>query len=228
MTLKLDNLPRSQPLVDGQGKPLTAFQVWWQNFKTQIERSVNAISDIVDQLSDVVDQITQILIDIGLIQQTAEGALELAESAINPDGTIKSSKVTTESIVIDGVSERYVAQRVSDVSLTTSVEIDVLTLNVTKVEDESDIDIDASVRLESADDIVGELRIYRDAVEIDRFDPFIKGPGGTYRTVLGLPFTESGIVAGTYVYKITFRQLGGLTTLYAKAGTLMRIREMKR
>lgn len=221
MTLKLDNLPRSQPLVDGQGKPLTAFQVWWQNFKTQIERSVNAISDIVDQL-------TQILIDIGLIQQTAEGALELAESAINPDGTIKSSKVTTESIVIDGVSERYVAQRVSDVSLTTSVEIDVLTLNVTKVEDESDIDIDASVRLESADDIVGELRIYRDAVEIDRFDPFIKGPGGTYRTVLGLPFTESGIAAGTYVYKITFRQLGGLTTLYAKAGTLMRIREMKR
>lgn len=221
MALKLDNLPRSTPIVDNVGRPLTAFQVWWQNFKTQIETSINDIASIVSQIA-------QILIDLGLAQQTADGALALAESAINPDGTIKSSKVVTESIIADGVTERYLTQTVSDTVLPDTVETTVMSLAFTKVEAESDVDLDIAVRLSSSDDIRGTLSVYRDAGVVDSFQPFMNGAGGTYRVVVTLPFTESGLAAGSYTYTVKFTRNGGASTLSALSGSLIRVKEIKR
>lgn len=214
MTLKLDNLPRSTPLVDNAGRPLTAFQVWWQNMKGQIETTVN---DIV-----------AILVRLGLVEVTADGALELAESAINPDGTIKSSKVVTESIIADGVTERYLTQTVSDTVLPDGVETTVMSLAFTKVEAESDVDLDVAVRLSSSDDIRGTLNVYRDAGVVDSFDPFMNGAGGTYRVILTLPFTETGLADGSYTYTVKFTRNGGASALSALSGSLIRVKEIKR
>ncbi len=221
MALKLNDLNATLPIVDGQGKPTTGFQLWWQNFRKQIEESVNRISDIVQQIVDI-------LVALGVAQETADGALELAESAINPDGTIKTDKVLTSSITGDAVTERYLAQSIGSVLLPDGVETDVVSLNVTKVITSSEMDIDASIRLSSSDDIRGTMKVYRGADLVDSFDPFMNGAGGTYRTVLTLPYTETDIPAGPYTYKMTFTRNGGGSSLSALAGSLLRIKEIKR
>lgn len=221
MALNLNNLNSTIPIVDGQGKPTAGFQLWWQNFRKQIEDSVNRISDIVDQ-------IVQILIDLGIAQQTADGALELAESAINPDGTIKTNKVLTNSINGDAVTERYLAQSIGDTVLPDGVETDVISLSVTKAITSSEMDIDASIRLSSNDDIRGTIRIYRGTDLIDSFPPYINSQGGACRLVLTMPYTETDITAGPYTYKMTFTRNGGGSAVSALAGSLLRIKEIKR
>lgn len=84
MAIKLNRLQAATGIVDKDGRPTSWFQLWWQ--------------EIADTIEGAVNNIIQLFIDTGLAQETADGALELAESAINPDGTIKDEKVLTQSM----------------------------------------------------------------------------------------------------------------------------------
>lgn len=221
MAFRIPRLPRAVAIVSKDGWPTQKFQQWWQEVAVAIEAAIKAIEGTIED-------ITAILIRLGLVEITADGALELADSAINPDGTIKSSKVVTESIALNGVTERYFAQLLMNINLPDAVPTDVVSIVVNKIEDESDIDIDASIRLASSDDIRGTINIYRDSTLVDSFPPFMNGAGGTFRISMTLPYTETGVPVGTYTYKMTFTRSGGASTLQATAGSLIRIREAKR
>lgn len=214
MAIQLPRLNAGTSIVDGQGRPTSWFQQWWQQVADTIETAVN---DII-----------AILVRLGLVEVTADNALELSESAINPDGTIKTGKVLTDSIEEDGVTQRYFSQTLSDIPLPDGVETDVASVSVTKVLDDSDIDIEPSIRLESSDDVRGEMKIYRDATLIDSFEPYMDGTGGTFRVCQTIPYTDSGAPAGTYTYKLTFTRNGGASSLNAAAGSLIRAKEFKR
>ena len=210
-------LPRLQsglPITDKDGRPASWFHLWFQKFAEAIEGAI--------------DEIVTILVRLGLVEITADGALELASSAINPGGTIKDGKVLTGSIINNGVTERYLAQILADITLDDGVETDIASVSIIKDADESDIDLDASLRLKSSDDVRGTVRIYRDATVIDSFDPFMNGAGGTFRTILTMPYTDSGVPAGSYVYKMTFERSGGASALSAGSGSLLRSKEIKR
>lgn len=221
MALRIPRLSSGVSIVSKDGWPVQKFQQWWQAVAAAIEGAVKA-------LEGTVADITAILVRLGLVEVTADGALGLADSAINPDGTIKSSKVVTESIIANGVTERYFAQLLSNVTLTDGVQVDVLSLVVTKVEDESDIDLDISIRLQSSDDIRGNMRIYRDTTEVTSFGPFMNGAGGTFRIILPMLHTDVGVPAGVYTYKVTFQRSGGGSSLQAVTGSLVRAKEIKR
>lgn len=214
MAFELPRLQAALSVVTKEGQPTSQFQQFWQS--------------VVELIEAAIDNIRQILIDLGVAQETADGALELAQSAIKPGGIIKDEKVITDSIIPDGVTERYLTQTLSGTTLPDGVETEALALSVTKVIDESDMDIDVALRLSSNEDVRGEIKIYRDAVLIDSFEPFLNGSGGTYRTILTMPFTESGIAAGNYEYTVTFTRAGGASTLTADEGSLIRVKEIKR
>lgn len=214
MAFELPRLSASFAIVTEAKFPTLPFQQWWQS--------------VVEAIEAAIDNIRQILIDLGVAQETADGALELAQSAIKPGGIIKDEKVITDSIIPDGVTERYFVQALSGVTLPDGVETEVLAISVTKVIDESDMDIDVALRLSSNEDVRGEVKIYRDALLIDSFEPFLNGAGGTYRTILTMPFTESGIPADDYDYTVTFTRAGGASTLTADENSLIRIKEIKR
>lgn len=211
---RLPRLASDRPIIDEVRRPTPLFQRWWQSVVEKIEEAIGAINDV--------------LVAVGIAQETADGSLELAQQAINPDGTIKTDKVLTSSITTDAVTERYLAQAVADITLPDGVETTVVTLTVEKQLSQSEMDIDAAIRLASSDDIQGVIRIYRGGDLVDSFNPFLKGPGGTYRTILTMPFTESNIASGAYEYRMTFTKDGGASTLNANAGSLLRIKEIKR
>lgn len=211
---RLPRLPQDKAIVDNAGFPQTIFQRWWQSVMEKIEA---AIADI-----------RQLLIDVGIAQETADGGLALAQSGINPDGTIKDEKVVTESVVANGITERYFAQSLFDLVLPDGVETEVVTLTAEKIEAESEVDIDVAIRLASSDDIQGQIKIYRDADVIDSFEPFIKGAGDTLRLIFTMPLTESDTPVGEYEYKVTFTKDGGASALSALARSNIRIKEIKR
>lgn len=217
---RLPRLQRDADLIDGS-KPTMLFQRWWQSVVEKIEGALN--------------NIRQLLIDVGIAQATADGGVEIAtdaferaDSAIEPGGTIRDNKVETSSVAVDAITERYFAKTLGSVTLPTGIETDVVSVTITKVLNFSEMDIDVAVRLASDDDILGTIRIYRGMDLVDSFPPFLKGPGGTYRTILTMPFTENDIPAGTYDYRVTFQKDSGATTLQALSGTLIRIKEIKR
>ena len=84
MPLRLPRLQASIPITASSGRPSSSFALWWQNVAVAVEGAVN---DLVD-----------VLVRLGLVEVTADGALELAESAIKPGGEIKEDKVTTDSL----------------------------------------------------------------------------------------------------------------------------------
>ncbi len=82
---RLPRLIKGQAIVDKEGKPNTLYSRWWQSTIEKIEGIIGDISDI--------------LISVGIAQATADGGLALAQSAIEPGGTIKDDKVLTDSMV---------------------------------------------------------------------------------------------------------------------------------
>ena len=215
MALRIPRFDRSIPLVEDNKTPTTTFQQWWDRAAKTIENSVN--------------NIISILLRLGLVETTADGALTLASSAINPDGTIKTSKVVTDSITTNGVTERYFSQSLSPVSAVPSTSVDVLSLTITKAEDESSIDIDSALRFESTNDITGTIELYRDSTLIDSFYSKLVGDNTSDTNLcVTLPFTDIDALAGTYVYRVAFTQEGSGSTISIAAGSLLRAKEFKR
>lgn len=99
MAFRLARLPRGAALVDKEGRPAAAFQQWWQSVVEAIEAQEAVQDQLIAENAARVQEITDLLVQLGLVEETADGALALAESAINPDGTIKSDKVLTTSMV---------------------------------------------------------------------------------------------------------------------------------
>lgn len=104
MPIRFDRLNSNVPIVDDQNNPSTQFGRLWQKTVEYLEGALDNIDTLIAGLAAAVANITQILIDLGVAQTTADGALALAESAINPDGTIKANKVTTDSIAASSVT----------------------------------------------------------------------------------------------------------------------------
>lgn len=214
MATRLPLLPKNVVLVDKAGAATMTFTRWWQKFAEAIEAAITNITDV--------------LVQLGLVQETADGALELAESAINPGGTIKDEKVLTDSLIADAVTSRYFTQIVSPVTLTNAVEVTILSLTVVKLLGDSEVDLDPCIRFASNDDVRGTISVYRDAAVIDSFVLFINGAGGTFRVSQTLPFTDSVGTPGTYNYSLRFTRNGGASSVTAEPGSCMRAKEFKR
>jgi|GEM_PF-4195662 len=91
MALRIPRLPRAVAIVGKDGWPAQKFQQWWQSVAVAIEGAISTLNGVLDNLTDI-------FVELGFIEVKADGALALADSAINPDGTIKTNKVVTESI----------------------------------------------------------------------------------------------------------------------------------
>lgn len=98
MALRIPRLQRTIAVTEPDGSPKSAFQQWWQKVAETIEAAVAT-------LEEAVADIVAILVRLGLVEETADGALQLAESAINPDGTIKDDKVLTSSVAPNNITK---------------------------------------------------------------------------------------------------------------------------
>lgn len=233
MALRLPRLQRTVAITESDGTPKTAFQQWWQ-------RVAEAIEAAVATLEEAVADIVAILIRLGLVEQTADGALELAESAINPDGTIKEDKVLTQSMVPEAASAGYYTQLASPIVLPDGVDTEVLQISFTKelgsvVSDPvegSSVTIDSVIRMESSNDIKGTFRLWRGG-----------GPGvgtmidsmertSTYNTAckvgVNFKFIDEDAPAGATIYVVSFQRNGGASTVSATAGSILDALERKR
>lgn len=226
MALKLPRLQREVAIVSDDGSPMQAFQLWWQRTAEAIEGAVN---DIV-----------AILVRLGLVEVTADGALELAESAINPGGTIKDDKVLTQSIVAEGATAGYYTQLAAPIAMPNGVDTEIVSISFTKTlssyavdpVEGSSITIDATLRMESSDDIVGYFRIWRGG-----------GPGvgtmidemfrrtqynGNCRVGVVHKFIDEDAPAGPTTYVASFERDGGGSSVNAVAGSIVDVLERKR
>lgn len=91
MAFRIPRLPSKDAIVSKNGWPVQSFQQWWQKVAVGIETAIRTLEGVLDNLTDI-------FVELGLIEVKADGALALADSAINPDGTIKTNRVVTDSI----------------------------------------------------------------------------------------------------------------------------------
>lgn len=207
-TLKLSRLPlnwKDQPQL---------FERYWDETMSKIEKSISDIQ--------------QLLIDVGIAQQTADGSLALAESAINPDGTIKPNKVTTNSVVPNGINKPYFVQTTSPLILPDGIDTQICSVSVTKDIADSDMEISSVVRLDSSDDLHGDFTIVRSGTVIDTLSIFNNGVGGTNRLPFPILFRDFTAPSGPLTYEVRFKRDGGGSTLRAITGTNLSVIEVKR
>jgi len=227
MTLRLARLPRSVPIVDlKNGVPEIVLQKWLQSFAEQIEASVVDIEGNIQDISDL-------LVALGLVEVTADGALALAQSAIDPGGTIKDEKVLTTSMVADAATAGYFAQLSAPVTMPDGVDTEIVSLSFTKAIEESDILIDGALRMESSDDVKGVFTLYRDGgpgvgTAIDTVDWDTRLNGSIAKLTVPYNFVDTGASAGATSYSISFARDGGGSTVTANAGSGLRTLERKR
>jgi hypothetical protein len=210
----IPKLQRQIAITQPNGTPTPTFQQWWQTVAQNIEGSINDLVSVLERL--------------GLVEVTADGALELADSAINPDGTIKTSKVLTSSIIPNGVTQGSFVQSTLVVNCPDGVETDLLSLAITKDLDESDIELSSNLRFQSSDDIIGTFRYYRDATLLDSVQFDMRTNGGVQKNVIAYDFVDDFAVAGPYTYKITFTRSGGASSVQMNTGSSLRPREFLR
>lgn len=188
---------------------------------TSIEKNFTDITALFDN-------IRQILIDLGLVTVTADGALALSTAAINPDGTIKTNKVTTTSIIGQGVNKPYFIQNTADVVLPNTVDQTIFTLTTSKDLVESDLQISSLIRMSSSDDLRGDFRLLRNGILIDTVPIFANGSGGSFKLPISLLFRDVDAPQGTNVYAINFLRQGGGSTVTALSASNLEIVEVKR
>jgi len=193
MALRLPRLQASQPITLAGGKPSTAFAIWWQNVAVAVEGAVNGIVDI--------------LVRLGLVEVDASGALALAESAINPGGTIKDDKVLTESVIANGITVPWFVSSSTLITFAPATDTDIFSLDITKALDETDLEIETQIELYGLD-----------AIDIDIFCEVIQGgsPVGAkdYRLKIdgnndtNLPFLYKFIISAVDAGACTVRIYG--------------------
>jgi hypothetical protein len=230
--MKLLTIPRLQQAVeiaDKEGKPSFAFHRWWDSVASSVEDSVNKLFDSLVTLGLLRPDgtINDNRVTSGSIVENGVTTTNIAPNAVVNE-SIATSAVTTSSILTDSVTERYLSTNLSDIELPDGTETEVLSLTVVKSLSSSEIDIDIAVRLESTDDIIGDVKVYRGTTLVDSFSPYLKGASDTYRTIFTFPFTEFNIPSGSYVYSVKFTKDGGATTLKALKGSIIRMKEIKR
>lgn len=119
MSIDLPRLPEWPPSHE-------ELQVWWQQVVEAIEAHEETQDEILADLqtkttqilalqqktleleqenSERIEEIGEILVSLGYATITAEGALELAEAGLNPDGTVKTDKVLTTSVISGAISQ---------------------------------------------------------------------------------------------------------------------------
>lgn len=142
--------------------------------------------------------------------------------------TLKVNTVQTVHLLANSVISPAFVQLASDISLTDGVEVDVISITLTKAVAESSIDIAANIRLESSDDIRGTFYLRRDGVLIDSVGIYMNGAGGTFRIVQPLQYFAAGVTAGSHTFKWSFVRSGGASTVLAKTGSNLKVQEIKR
>lgn len=208
MAIKLPRLPANwleQPAF---------FERAWNTAMTTIETSITNIQDI--------------LVQLGLVKITADGALALADSAINPDGTIKDDKVVTPSIIDNGVTKPYFVQTAVDVVLPDTVDTVIASLVVTKDIVDSDMQISSVVRMASSDDLRGDFTVKVNGGVIDTIPLFANGAGGTFKIPISILYRDTVTSTGSHTYTVNFTRNGGASTVTALAGSTLEVVEVKR
>ncbi|MEA3390016.1 MAG: hypothetical protein U9R64_12200 [Pseudomonadota bacterium] len=140
--------------------------------------------------------------------------------------TFAARSIATEALALFAGVQPYFTQLASDVTLTNAVEVNILSLTITKRRGDSAIDLLANIRLESSDDIRGTFRFYQDGTLIDTMGVFMNGAGGTFRISQPVSFFVTGGSAGSQTYRIAFVRNGGASVLLAKAGSNLKITEI--
>lgn len=207
MSLKLPRLQFNQDIVTEKGVPTNTFQIWWQKVAEALEQ---AVSDIVNAVISI-------------------GGLEaLTDSALFPDGTVKPDKVTTESIVSNGVTKPYFVQILSNVTLPDGADTVIASLAVNKDIADSDMQISSICRMDSSDDLRGDFTIKRDGVVIDTIGLFANGAGGDFRIPISLLYRDVVAATGAHTYTVNFTRNGGASAVSAQAGSTLEVVEVKR
>ena len=181
MAINLPRLDRTVPIAEDNGLPSLPFHLTY-------DRAAEAIEQAVAGLDTTVTDIVDILVRLGLVETTADGALTLAESAIKPGGEIKDNKVVTTSIVADAVTKGAYVQTTGSTVLPDGVETEVLGLSFSKQINESVIELDCTLRISSSNDIIGVFKLYRDTTLLDEIEYNCQTNGGIYKALIPYSF----------------------------------------
>lgn len=224
MPIILPKLQRTFAIVESDRAPTQTFQQWWQSVAKAIEAAVLSLEETIQQVIDI-------LVRLGLVEITADGALALAESAINPDGTIKDDKVLTSSMQDGAASDPWRVVSSSVIAFAAATKTEILSVTVTKQEDDSYLELSCQVPFESADaiDIDIGFEAQQAGVPIQTIPDYRIELDANNATKLPWAFVDEfdALDAGSYDIKIFGTRFSADTC--STLGTYkMRVREFKR
>ena len=158
-------------------------QIWWQQVVEAIERHEVTQDELIAELqtqqaeldaqqailSAAVEDITDILVRLGLVEVLADETLVLAESALNPDGTVKTNKVLTTSIAPSNVTRvDAILQSGTTALVTTATETTLLTNTVDAIPaGATGIEVKATAYFDDPTDntLKARFRLYKNGIE---------------------------------------------------------------
>ncbi|PTR08673.1 MULTISPECIES: hypothetical protein [unclassified Novosphingobium] len=150
-------------------------------------------------------------------------------STVKAGGGVATDQVATAAIQNVAVSKTNYTTLSNPIPLPDAVDVDIFSLTVTKDEASSLMRIEASVIIESDDDIRGDFTFYNSAGSASQvYSIFMNGALSTFRTVISITALFSGLGAGTTTHKLKFRRNGGATVVTANANSLFSVREEKK
>lgn len=104
MATILPKLDHVLDIVTDEKKPSQTFQRWWQKVAETLQKALAAIEANVLEIQEV----------LGLTQETRT----IVDNGLNPDGTVKADKVTTDSIVAGAVLATPTINNTSSTTIT--------------------------------------------------------------------------------------------------------------
>lgn len=157
---------------------------------------------------------------------TVESGANAANNGVNSDGTIKTNKVDTASMLDYSASQRVRVDTVSDITLTDGVEVTIATASITKKTSTSDIELRSETLFSSSDDVRGTLRLKEGSTVHQSFQPYMNGALGTFRITQALSKLLTGLASGSHTFTLTFQRSGGASAVKALAGSCITVEEM--
>ncbi|WP_333840470.1 hypothetical protein [Novosphingobium sp.] len=148
---------------------------------------------------------------------------------VKSGGGVADNQVATPAIQNVAVSKTNYVTLASPITLTDLTDIDIFALTVNKDEATSLMRIEASVIIESNDDIRGDFTFYEGSGAASQIYPvFMNGALGIFKVTLTMIALFSGMSAGSHTFKLKFRRNGGASTVTANANSLFSVREEKK